>query len=114
MTNRRIIQELRAIRIANENATHETRRRHRRTFRWMRISAFLAAISCVPAGGVSNAVTFTSYIGGSALAYLSVIGLKQHVQNPANAPMKSDLVKLGFGGMSMALPAVVDAIQVGQ
>ena len=56
-------------------------------------------------------VSYLCYLGGFALAALGVVGLKQHVENPGNAPMKNGLAKLGFGGMLMALPAVTSAIQ---
>jgi hypothetical protein len=56
-------------------------------------------------------VAFICYLGGFVLAALGVVGLKQHVENPGNAPMKNGLAKLGFGGMLMALPPVVGAIQ---
>lgn len=59
----------------------------------------------------ANTVAFVCYMGGFALAALGVVGLKQHVENPGNAPMKNGLAKLGFGGMLMALPPVVSAIQ---
>lgn len=61
--------------------------------------------------GMPNVVSYISYLGGFALAALGVVGLKNHVENPANEPMKNGLAKLGFGGMLMALPSVVAAIQ---
>jgi hypothetical protein len=56
-------------------------------------------------------VAFISYLGGFVLAALGVVGLKQHVENPSQNPMKNALAKLGFGGMLLALPPVVNALQ---
>jgi len=56
-------------------------------------------------------VAFISYLGGFVLAALGVVGLKQHVENPQQNPMKNALAKLGFGGMLLALPPVVTALQ---
>jgi hypothetical protein len=61
--------------------------------------------------GMPDVVGYISYLGGFALAALGVVGLKQHVENPGNNPMKNGLAKLGFGGMLLALPSVVSAIQ---
>lgn len=60
---------------------------------------------------VPQIVAYICYLGGFVLAALGVVGLKQHVENPGNAPMKNGLAKLGFGGMLMALPPVAAAIQ---
>jgi hypothetical protein len=63
------------------------------------------------AGGWINTVTNVSLLGGVALAALGVVGLKQHVENPGNNPMKNGLAKLGFGGILMALGPVMEMIQ---
>ena len=68
-------------------------------------------ISGVTASPFTNTLAFLCYLGGFVLAALGVVGLKQHVENPGNAPMKNGLAKLGFGGMLMALPPIVSAIQ---
>jgi len=60
---------------------------------------------------VPQIVGYVSYLGGFVLAALGVVGLKQHVENPGQNPMKNALAKLGFGGMLLALPPVVAAIQ---
>ena len=59
----------------------------------------------------ANTIAFICYMGGFVLAALGVVGLKQHVENPGNAPMKNALAKLGFGGMLMVLPPAVSAMQ---
>lgn len=61
--------------------------------------------------GMPEVVGYISYLGGFALAALGVVNLKQHVENPGNVPMKNGLAKLGFGGMLLALPPVVAAMQ---
>lgn len=73
-------------------------------------NAYTKAISG-EVGGVPDVVAYLCYIGGFCLAGLGVVGLKQHVENPQGTPMKTPLAKLGFGGMMMALPPVVAAIQ---
>ena len=59
---------------------------------------------------IPDAVAFISYLGGTALAALGVVNLKQHVENPGNTPMKNGLAKLGFGGMLLALPTVTNVM----
>ena len=59
---------------------------------------------------VPDLVAFLSYIGGTALAALGVVNLKQHVENPGNTPMKNGLAKLGFGGMLLALPTLTETM----
>lgn len=59
---------------------------------------------------VPNLVAFVSYLGGTALAALGIVNLKQHVENPGNKPMKDGLAKLGFGGMLLALPTITSVM----
>ena len=60
---------------------------------------------------IPDAVAFISYLGGTALAALGVVNLKQHVENPSQTPMKNGLAKLGFGGMLLALPTITGVMQ---
>lgn len=60
---------------------------------------------------VADVVTYISYIGGVVLAGLGIVGLKNHVENPSQEPMKNGLAKLGFGGMLLAFPTITDALQ---
>lgn len=60
---------------------------------------------------VPSVIGFVSYLGGFALAALGVVGLKNHVENPQGTALKVPLAKLGFGGMLLALPPVVNALQ---
>jgi hypothetical protein len=59
---------------------------------------------------VPDLVAFLSYIGGTALAALGVLGLKKHVEDPGQNPMKNGLAKLGFGGMLLALPSITNVM----
>lgn len=56
-------------------------------------------------------IAYICYLGGFVLAALGVYGLKQHTENPNNVPLRSPLARLGFGGIFMALPPLVSAMQ---
>jgi len=56
-------------------------------------------------------VSYISYIGGAVLGALGIVDLKKHVENPSQTPMKNGLAKVGFGGMLLALPTVIDIAQ---
>lgn len=58
-----------------------------------------------------NVIAFIFYLGGFLLAALGVNNLRQNVENPNNVPLKNALAKLGFGGVFMALPPLVSAVQ---
>lgn len=58
-----------------------------------------------------NLVAFICYLGGFCLAALGVNNLRQNVENPGNYPVKNAVAKLGFGGIFMALPPFVSAVQ---
>ena len=61
---------------------------------------------------IPDAVAFISYLGGTALAALGIVSLKQHVeQGGQQKPMKDGLAKLGFGGMLLALPTITSVMQ---
>lgn len=60
---------------------------------------------------VPDLVAFISYLGGTALAALGIVSLKQHVeQGGQQKPMKDGLAKLGFGGMLLALPTITNVM----
>jgi hypothetical protein len=75
------------------------------------LNTYTDTISGKVADPFADTVAFLCYLGGFALAALGVVNLKQSVENPGQPPMKNGLAKLGFGGMIMALPPVVSAIQ---
>lgn len=51
------------------------------------------------------------YIGGSGMAIAGIYKLKQHVDGPANHPLKDGLMRLATGGALLSLPLVVRVIQ---
>lgn len=57
-----------------------------------------------------NLISTVAYVGGTGLAVAGVFKLKQHVDNPGNAPMKDGLVRLGAGGGLLALPYMTEAM----
>ena len=58
-----------------------------------------------------NLISMLAYIGGAGLAVAGIFKLKQHVDNPGQAPMKDGLIRLGAGGGLLALPAVLTAMK---
>lgn len=59
---------------------------------------------------VTDIIAYICYMGGAALAALGIVGLKQHVENPGQNPMKNGLAKLGFGGMLLAIPTITSVV----
>lgn len=57
-----------------------------------------------------NLISTVAYIGGIGLGVAGVFKLKQHVDQPAQNPMKDGLVRLGAGGGLLALPFLTDAM----
>lgn len=57
-----------------------------------------------------------SYMMGILLGVLGVLKIKDHVENPSNAPLKDGAIRLAAGGGLFALPIVYEAMQatVGQ
>ena len=51
-----------------------------------------------------------AYIGGIGLGVAGVFKLKQHVDNPGQAPMKDALMRLAAGGALLALPFLTNVI----
>ena len=60
---------------------------------------------------IPDAISFLSYLCGAGLAAFGVVGLKQHVENPQNTPLKTPLARLGFGGMLLAIPTITSVMQ---
>ena len=65
------------------------------------------------ATGWVDIINLTCYIGGAVMAGLGVIGVKQHVDNPGQEPLKKPLSKLGVGGALLAFPFVANVVQDG-
>jgi len=77
-------------------------------------AADLTAASKNVVTAVSGTVALIStlaYIAGAGLALAGVFKLKQHVDNPAQAPMKDALIRLACGGMFLALPFMMRVMQ---
>ena len=55
-------------------------------------------------------VSTVAYIGGIGLGVAGIFKLKQHVDQPAQNPMKDGLVRLGAGGGLLALPFMTSAM----
>lgn len=62
------------------------------------------------ASGIPNMISTVAYIGGIGLGVAGIFKLKQHVDSPAQTPMKDGLVRLGAGGGLLALPFLTDAM----
>ena len=56
------------------------------------------------AAGLPQMIETVAYVGGIGLGVAGVFKLKNHVDNPAQHPMKDGLVRLGAGGGLLALP----------
>lgn len=61
--------------------------------------------------GFTNLISTLAYIAGAGLALAGVFKLKQHVDNPAQAPMKDALIRLACGGMFLSLPFLLGVMQ---
>jgi len=61
--------------------------------------------------GTVALISTLAYIAGAGLALAGIFKLKQHVDNPAQAPMKDALIRLACGGMFLALPFMMRVMQ---
>lgn len=61
--------------------------------------------------GTVALISTLAYIAGAGLALAGVFKLKQHVDNPAQAPMKDALIRLACGGMFLSLPFLMKIMQ---
>lgn len=62
------------------------------------------------ASTLPNLISTVSYIGGIGLGVAGIFKLKQHVEQPAQHPMKDGLVRLGAGGGLLVLPYITDVM----
>jgi len=58
-----------------------------------------------------NLISALVYMGGLGLGVTGLFKLKNHVDNPAQAPMKDGLIRLGAGGGLLATPYVANVIK---
>lgn len=61
--------------------------------------------------GFVDLVSALAYIAGAGLCLAGIFKLKQHVDNPAQAPMKDALIRLACGGMFLSLPFMLNIMQ---
>lgn len=61
--------------------------------------------------GTVALISTLAYIAGAGLALAGIFKLKQHVDNPAQAPMKDALIRLACGGMFLSLPFIMRIMQ---
>ena len=62
------------------------------------------------AAGLPSMIETVAYVGGIGLGVAGIFKLKNHVDNPAQHPMKDGLVRLGAGGGLLALPYLTQAM----
>jgi hypothetical protein len=70
-----------------------------------------AANVATAVSGTVVLISTLAYIAGAGLALAGIFKLKQHVDNPAQAPMKDALIRLACGGMFLALPFMMRIMQ---
>ena len=63
------------------------------------------------ASGFNGLISTVCWIGGAGLGVAGIFKLKNHVDNPAQTPMKDGLVRLGCGGGLLAFPFIMQAMQ---
>jgi hypothetical protein len=69
------------------------------------------AINIVDSGSHLPAlVSASAYLIGLALGVLGVMKIRDHVENPSNAPLRSGFARLFIGGALLALPTVYTAM----
>ena len=62
-------------------------------------------------GGLNRMTSMVAYLCGGALGVSGIFALKQHVDNPAQKPLKDGLIRLGAGGGLLTLPVITTAMQ---
>ena len=67
-------------------------------------------------GTLPGFITALAYILGTLFAVLGLLKIKDHVENPSNAPLKDGLIRLAIGGALFVVPLITEAMQnlVGQ
>jgi len=51
-----------------------------------------------------------AYLAGLTIGLLGVLKIKDHVENPSNAPLKDGAIRLATGGALLATPTLFDMI----
>jgi hypothetical protein len=60
--------------------------------------------------GLPGMVTGLAYLIGILLCVLGILKIKDHVENPANTPLKDGAIRLACGGALFAVPIVTEAM----
>lgn len=58
-------------------------------------------------GNIPTFINIICYIFGVALVALGIVKLKQHIEQPAQAPLKDGIARIAFGALLLALPFVL-------
>lgn len=61
--------------------------------------------------GIPGLITGVSYMMGILLGVLGILKIKDHVENPGNAPLQQGAIRLAAGGGLFALPIVYEAMK---
>jgi len=64
----------------------------------------------VSLASVPGLITGISYMMGILLGVLGVLKIKDHVENPAQTPLKDGAIRLAAGGALFALPIIYEAM----
>jgi len=62
-------------------------------------------------GGIPGFITALAYILGVLFAVLGLLKIKDHVENPSNAPLKDGMIRLVIGGALFVVPLMTEAMQ---
>lgn len=65
----------------------------------------------IASSGFQNLISTVCWLGGAGLGVAGIFKLKQHVDNPAQAPMKDALIRIAAGGGLLAFPFIQSAMQ---
>lgn len=71
----------------------------------------LESLTSQVGGQTSNIPTFINiicYVFGVALVALGIVKLKQHIEQPTQAPLKDGIARVAFGALLLALPFVLE------
>lgn len=60
---------------------------------------------------VPGLLTGLAYMFGILLGVLGILKIKDHVENPSNAPLKDGAIRLAAGGGLFALPIIYEAMR---
>jgi hypothetical protein len=61
--------------------------------------------------GFTDMISLLGYIGGSGFSVAGIFKLKQHVDAPANHPLKDGVMRLAAGGALLSLPFIISVMQ---